>query len=102
MSVFLFFGSLRFILQTTDTNVLLVVLLGNRYIEVAPEDVIWANLGMNPYEQKVHFGFSFLPSMLCLPPQFDDVEVIPPLLFATDMRLAGGVFVTGNMFSCDV
>ena len=74
-----------------DTNVLLVVFLGNRYIEVAPEDVIWANLGMNPYEQKVHFGFSFLPSILCLPPQFDDVEVIPPLLFATDMRLVGGV-----------
>lgn len=69
----------------------LFVLLGNRYIEVAPEDVIWANLGMNPYEQKVHFGFSFFPSMLCLPPQFDDVEVIPPLLFATDIRLAGGV-----------
>jgi hypothetical protein len=31
---------------------------------VAPEDVIWANLGMNPYEQKVHYFYrSFLPSL---------------------------------------
>jgi hypothetical protein len=45
-----------------DTN--LFFYLGNRYIEVAPEDVIWANLGMNPYEQKVHyFCSSFLPSL---------------------------------------
>lgn len=29
--------------------------VGNRYIEVSPDDVIWANLGMNPYEQKVRF-----------------------------------------------
>jgi len=27
--------------------------MSNRYIEVAPEDVIWGNLGLNPYEQKV-------------------------------------------------
>lgn len=26
---------------------------GSKYVEVSPEDVIWANLGLNPYEQKV-------------------------------------------------
>ena len=26
---------------------------GTKYIEVAPEDVIWSNLSMNPYERKV-------------------------------------------------
>ena len=31
------------------------IYIGSRYIEVAPEDVIWANLAMNHYEQKVHF-----------------------------------------------
>jgi hypothetical protein len=35
--------------------------LGNRYVEVAPVDVIWSNLGMNPYEQKVDLALS-LPS----------------------------------------
>ncbi len=27
-----------------------------RHIEISPEDVIWSNLGMNPYEKKVSFG----------------------------------------------
>ena len=73
----------------------LFVLLGNRYIEVAPEDVIWANLGMNPYEQKVHsscsFFLSFMLRLLHLPAQFDDVEVTPPSLFVTDISLVDGV-----------
>ena len=62
----------------------IIFIIGNRYIEVAPEDVIWANLGMNPYEQKVHFSCSFHPSSMLrlrhLPAQFDDVEVIPSLV----------------------
>ncbi|KDR80141.1 hypothetical protein GALMADRAFT_153825 [Galerina marginata CBS 339.88] len=33
--------------------------MSNRYIEVAPNDVIWANLGMNPYEQKVRIAISY-------------------------------------------
>ncbi len=33
--------------------------MSGRYTEVAPDDVIWANLGMNPYEMKVHFASSF-------------------------------------------
>ena len=33
----------------------ILIYIGSRYIEVAPEDVMWANLAMNPYEQKVHF-----------------------------------------------
>jgi hypothetical protein len=33
--------------------------MSNRYIEVAPEDVIWANLGMNPYEQKIRIAISY-------------------------------------------
>ena len=52
-----FFFSSGLSLSLTDTNVFLIIIIiiiGNRYIEVAPEDVIWANLGMNPYEQKVH------------------------------------------------
>ena len=85
-SLFFFFFSSSGLSQaySTDTNFFLIVIIGNRYIEVAPEDVIWANLGMNPYEQKVR---SFLPSSMLrlrhLPPQFDDVEVIPPLLFVS-------------------
>ncbi|KDQ58423.1 hypothetical protein JAAARDRAFT_667498 [Jaapia argillacea MUCL 33604] len=27
--------------------------MGEKYVEVAPEDVIWANLGLNPYERTV-------------------------------------------------
>ena len=30
--------------------------IADRYIEVAPEDVIWSNLGLNPYEQKVRYA----------------------------------------------
>ncbi|KAF8814727.1 DUF221-domain-containing protein [Phlegmacium glaucopus] len=33
--------------------------MSNRYIEVAPDDVIWANLGMNPYEQKIRIAISY-------------------------------------------
>ncbi|KAF8155669.1 hypothetical protein B0H34DRAFT_751686 [Crassisporium funariophilum] len=33
--------------------------MGNKYIEVAPEDVIWANLGLNPYEQKIRLAISY-------------------------------------------
>ncbi|KIM46819.1 hypothetical protein M413DRAFT_16459 [Hebeloma cylindrosporum] len=33
--------------------------MSNRYIEVAPEDVIWSNLGLNPYEQKVRTAISY-------------------------------------------
>jgi hypothetical protein len=36
--------------------------MASRYTEVSPEDVIWSNLGMNPYEQKVrpHLAYSTL------------------------------------------
>jgi hypothetical protein len=33
--------------------------MSNRYIEVAPEDVIWSNLGMNSYEQKIRIAISY-------------------------------------------
>ncbi|KAF9458987.1 hypothetical protein BDZ94DRAFT_1269342 [Collybia nuda] len=33
--------------------------MGSKYVEVSPEDVIWANLGMNPYEQKVRLAISY-------------------------------------------
>lgn len=33
--------------------------MGNKYTEVNPEDVIWDNLGMNPYEQKVRIALSY-------------------------------------------
>jgi hypothetical protein len=31
-----------------------------KYTEVSPEDIIWSNLGMNPYEQKVCFDFALI------------------------------------------
>jgi hypothetical protein len=31
----------------------------NRYVEVAPVDIIWANLGLNPYEQKIRIALSY-------------------------------------------
>lgn len=30
-----------------------------RYVEVAPTDVIWSNLGLNPYEQKIRKAISY-------------------------------------------
>ncbi|KAK0474157.1 hypothetical protein IW261DRAFT_1341695 [Armillaria novae-zelandiae] len=33
--------------------------MSGRYTEVAPDDVIWANLGMNPYEMKVRLVISY-------------------------------------------
>ncbi|EDR08235.1 uncharacterized protein LACBIDRAFT_297697 [Laccaria bicolor S238N-H82] len=33
--------------------------MSDRYVEVSPEDVIWANLGMNPYEQKIRVAISY-------------------------------------------
>ncbi|TFK27166.1 DUF221-domain-containing protein [Coprinopsis marcescibilis] len=33
--------------------------MSSRYIEVAPSDVIWANLGLNPYEQKLRMAISY-------------------------------------------
>ncbi|KAF9568644.1 DUF221-domain-containing protein [Agrocybe pediades] len=33
--------------------------MSSRYIEVAPQDVIWSNLGLNPYEQKVRLAISY-------------------------------------------
>ncbi|PPQ92296.1 hypothetical protein CVT25_008893, partial [Psilocybe cyanescens] len=33
--------------------------MSDRYIEVAPTDVIWANLGLNPYEQKIRIAISY-------------------------------------------
>ena len=53
---------------STDAN--FIFYIGNRYIEVSPEDVIWANLGMNPYEQKVHLAMVFFFRVL----QVEDVE----------------------------
>ncbi|XP_006463455.1 hypothetical protein AGABI2DRAFT_225252 [Agaricus bisporus var. bisporus H97] len=31
----------------------------NKYNEVSPQDVIWANLNMNPYEQKIRMAISY-------------------------------------------
>ncbi|GLB42058.1 putative extracellular tail, of 10TM putative phosphate transporter [Lyophyllum shimeji] len=33
--------------------------MSGKYVEVSPEDVIWANLGMNPYEQKIRLAISY-------------------------------------------
>ncbi|TFK34488.1 hypothetical protein BDQ12DRAFT_689686 [Crucibulum laeve] len=33
--------------------------MSKKYVEVAPEDVIWANLGLNPYEQKIRLAISY-------------------------------------------
>ncbi|KAF8627878.1 hypothetical protein AX15_004194 [Amanita polypyramis BW_CC] len=34
--------------------------MSQKYTELDPEDVIWSNLGMNPYEQKVRMAISYL------------------------------------------
>ncbi|PFH49884.1 hypothetical protein AMATHDRAFT_75949 [Amanita thiersii Skay4041] len=33
--------------------------MSSKYVEVSPEDVIWGNLGMNPYEQKIRMVVSY-------------------------------------------
>ncbi|KAG6831418.1 hypothetical protein H0H87_005239 [Tephrocybe sp. NHM501043] len=33
--------------------------MSGKFVEVAPEDVIWANLSMNPYEQKIRLAISY-------------------------------------------
>ncbi|KAG8960835.1 hypothetical protein FRC03_006078 [Tulasnella sp. 419] len=33
--------------------------MAGKYTEVAPEDVIWGNLGLNPYEQKIRTAISY-------------------------------------------
>jgi hypothetical protein len=36
--------------------------VGGKYVEVSPEDVIWGNLGLNPYEMKVYLcSFPSIP-----------------------------------------
>jgi hypothetical protein len=34
--------------------------MANKYTEVAPADVIWSNLGLNPYEARVRMAISYL------------------------------------------
>jgi hypothetical protein len=34
--------------------------MSSRYIDVSPEDIIWDNLGMNPYEAKSRVAVSYL------------------------------------------
>ncbi|KAG6918385.1 hypothetical protein DXG01_014786 [Tephrocybe rancida] len=33
--------------------------MSGKYVEVAPEDVIWANLSLNPYERKIRIAISY-------------------------------------------
>ncbi|KIJ61898.1 hypothetical protein HYDPIDRAFT_176850 [Hydnomerulius pinastri MD-312] len=33
--------------------------MADRYLEVAPEDVLWGNLGMNPYEKRIRMAISY-------------------------------------------
>ncbi|KAG8853288.1 hypothetical protein FRB96_008373 [Tulasnella sp. 330] len=33
--------------------------MAEKHVEVAPEDVIWGNLGMNPYEKKIRLAISY-------------------------------------------
>ncbi|KAF4583356.1 hypothetical protein EYR38_002106 [Pleurotus pulmonarius] len=33
--------------------------MGSKYLEVAPDDVVWSNLSLNPYEQKVRMLLSY-------------------------------------------
>ena len=33
--------------------------MGNKYTDVAPEDIIWSNLNLNPYEAKVRMAISY-------------------------------------------
>lgn len=33
--------------------------MADRYLEVSPEDVIWGNLGLNPYEKRVRMAISY-------------------------------------------
>ena len=33
--------------------------MSDKYINVAPDDVIWGNLGLNPYEKKIRLAFSY-------------------------------------------
>ncbi|KAF8656315.1 hypothetical protein AX16_002617 [Volvariella volvacea WC 439] len=33
--------------------------MSGRYVEVAPEDVIWSNLSLNPYEMKIRLAISY-------------------------------------------
>lgn len=33
--------------------------MGDRYLEVSPQDVLWGNLGMNPYEKRIRIVISY-------------------------------------------
>ena len=33
--------------------------MADKYTEVAPDDVIWSNLGLNPYEQRIRKAISY-------------------------------------------
>jgi len=56
--------------------------MGKRYIDVSPEDVVWDNLSMNPYEAQVRTLVSYgataalVSSIACLPILRDLIHVI--------------------------
>ena len=49
MRAFSFFLRVRLIV------IAVFVAIDEKYVEVSPDDVIWANLNINPYERKVRF-----------------------------------------------
>lgn len=57
--------------------------MGKKYIDVSPEDVVWSNLSMNPYEAQVRTLISYgitaalVSSFLCLPVLRDLTRIVP-------------------------
>lgn len=71
--VFLATGCRR-LLYWTVTDVRFAYRMAGKYTEVSPEDVIWSNLGMNPYEQKVCIVF-LAGRVHCLDSEADTIMV---------------------------
>ena len=76
--------------------------MGQKYTEVNPEDVIWSNLGMNPYEQKVRMVISYsataaliifwaIPGQWCL--------ILSCTLDSHECRIVAFVGVISNIYT---
>lgn len=46
--------ALRIVVFFVGAMLIGMLYVGGKYVEVSPEDVIWGNLGLNPYEMKVY------------------------------------------------
>lgn len=77
---------------------LLFYFSSGKYIEVSPEDVIWGNLGMNPYEQKVRYNLSLINSI----DRFSQVRILISYALTAGLIILWAFPGALHEFSCSI